>query len=204
MNFNVLLFLKHLILCSVCIYGDKLTEYVQKPVLVRACIDNATHAFIGCVVAEIILHSLKHQITHQQYYALLFVATIVSSLIDLDHFIVAKSLSLRDATHLDRRPFLHNSAICLVALILVILTKCVGSIKWSLFAVMMFIGFTTHHLRDATRRGIWFKVPFHDSNSPAVPYELYLLLVNIIPHLVHYLMQTTFSSVPKMKQIDLV
>ncbi|XP_052897649.1 transmembrane protein 267 [Anopheles moucheti] len=207
MNLNALLLLKHVILCCVCICGDKLTEYVQYPALLRACIDNATHAFIGCIAAEIILHSFKYQLARHEYYLLLFIGMIVSSFIDLDHFIEARSFSLQDATHLRRRPFLHNSAICLIMFMLLILTKRFGSIKCGLFTAMAFIAFTTHHLRDATRRGIWIKSPFQDSSSPALPYVVYLVLVNIIPHVINHLLQTTVSSsssVPKMRLVELV
>ncbi|XP_053665188.1 transmembrane protein 267 [Anopheles marshallii] len=207
MNFNALLFLKHVTLCCVCVFGDKLTEYVQNPALSRACIDNATHAFIGCVAAEIVLHSFKYQLARQEYCLLLFTGMIVSSFIDLDHFIEARSFSLQEATHLRRRPFLHNSAICVIILMLLILTKRVGSIKCGLFIAMAFIAFSTHHLRDATRRGIWIKLPFQDSSSPAIPYVAYLVLVNIIPHVIHHLLQTTLSnssSVPKMKLVEMV
>ncbi|XP_049293772.1 transmembrane protein 267 [Anopheles funestus] len=207
MNFKALLFFKHVILCCVCVFGDKLTEYVQKSALLRACIDNATHAFIGCVVAEITLHSLKYQVSHQEYCLLLFVALIVSSFIDLDHFIEARSFSLQDATHLDRRPFLHNSAICLATFLLLILAKRFADIKLTLFIAMVFIALSTHHLRDATRRGIWIKSPFQDSNTPALPYAVFLGLVNIIPHVVHHVLTNTFSSktnAPNMKLVELV
>uniref|UniRef100_A0A182SM89 Transmembrane protein 267 n=1 Tax=Anopheles maculatus TaxID=74869 RepID=A0A182SM89_9DIPT len=176
----------------------------QKPALLRACIDNATHAFIGCLATEILLRSLKYQITLQEYCVLLFVATGVSSLIDLDHFIEARSFRLQDATHLGRRPFLHNSAICIVILALLILTKRLERNRLSLFIGAVFIAFSTHHLRDATRRGIWIKSPFQDSSSPAVPYVLYLAFVNIIPHILAHLMQTTRSIVPKIKLVEMV
>uniref|UniRef100_A0A182XD02 Transmembrane protein 267 n=1 Tax=Anopheles quadriannulatus TaxID=34691 RepID=A0A182XD02_ANOQN len=204
MNWNLLLVLKYVILCCVCVIGDKLSESAQKPALVRACIDNATHAFIGCIVAELVLFNFKHQLTRQEYCWLLFVATIISSCIDLDHFIEAKSFRLQDATNLDRRPFLHNSTICVVIVILFILTKRASN-QLRMLIAMAFVAFSTHHLRDATRRGIWFKSPFQDSSSPAVPYVLYIAYVNIIPSVIVYLLQTTGSStVPKMRLVEVV
>ncbi|XP_035905906.1 transmembrane protein 267 [Anopheles stephensi] len=204
MNFNVTLVLKHVALYGVCVFGDKLTDLVQKPALLRACIDNATHAFIGCLAAEIFLQCLKYHISRQEYCFLLFVATAVSSLIDLDHFIEARSFRLQDATHLDRRPFLHNSAICVATFVLLMLTKRLERNRSSLFAAAIFIAFSTHHLRDATRRGIWIKTPFQDSSSPAVPYVLYLAFVNIIPHVICRLLQSTYSSVPKLRLVEMV
>ncbi|XP_050075591.1 transmembrane protein 267 [Anopheles maculipalpis] len=204
MNFNIVLVLKHVILCCVCIFGDKVTETVQKPALLRACIDNATHATIGCIAAEILLHSLKYHTKNQEYWFLLLIATVVSSLIDLDHFIEARSFRLQDATHLDRRPFLHNSAICVVTFVILILTKRLERNRYSLFISAVLIAFSTHHLRDATRRGIWIKSPFQDSSSPAVPYVLYLAFVNIIPHVLCLLLQTPYSTVPKMKLVEMV
>uniref|UniRef100_A0A182N7T4 Transmembrane protein 267 n=1 Tax=Anopheles dirus TaxID=7168 RepID=A0A182N7T4_9DIPT len=205
MNLNVALLIKHVILCLVCVVGDKLCETVQKPAILRACIDNATHAFIGCLAAEIILNSLKHYITRQEYCVLLLTATIVSSCIDLDHFIEAKSFSLQDATHLSRRPFLHNSAICVgIFIAFLVARRTVASTLLRLFIAMGVIAFSTHHMRDATRRGIWLKTPFQNYNSPAVPYVGYVAFVNMIPHAMIYLLQAAAVAVPKMKLVELV
>lgn len=58
--------------------------------LFRALIDNFVHASIGTVSA--LLFFLKMDITRQACVYNVLLCTIVSSLIDLDHFIVAKSV----------------------------------------------------------------------------------------------------------------
>ena len=86
----------------------------------------------------------------------LFVCGLISSIIDIDHFISAGSISLHAAINLSSRPFLHNS---LTLLILNFVLFCyflwfdVEKIKWSL---IFFIAWFTHHVRDANRHGLWF------------------------------------------------
>ncbi|XP_053676335.1 transmembrane protein 267 [Anopheles nili] len=204
MNLNFALLLKHVILCLACIGGDKLGEFVQKPALLRACIDNATHALIGCIVSVIVLNSGKIHVTKQDYWMFLFEATIVSSCIDLDHFIEARSFSLKDATHLDHRPFLHNSALCLFILgLLFAIIRFDGSVKLRLFIAMAFVAFSTHHIRDATRRGIWIKTPIFNKSSPALPYVAYIAFVNFVPHAIIYLLQVA-TPASKTKFVELV
>lgn len=39
---------------------------------------------------------------------------VLGSCIDLDHFLLARSLSLEDATHLTQRPWGHNFLACVL------------------------------------------------------------------------------------------
>uniref|UniRef100_A0A2M4BZQ0 Transmembrane protein 267 n=1 Tax=Anopheles marajoara TaxID=58244 RepID=A0A2M4BZQ0_9DIPT len=203
MFLNINLFLKHVVLLAVCIGGDKLGEGASKPALLRAFIDNATHALIGLIAGDIVLGSVKqHHLTRQEYCILLLEAAIVSSFIDLDHFIEAKSIRLQDATNLDRRPFLHNSAICVLIFILVIVLQRMDSNGLLSIASAMALGaFSTHHTRDATRRGIWFKVPYLETSTPAIPYTVYLALVSAIPHAISQLLRLTGRAHPQMSRL---
>ncbi|XP_035787468.1 transmembrane protein 267-like [Anopheles albimanus] len=203
MFLNINLFLKHVALLIVCIGGDKLGEGASRPALLRAFIDNTTHALIGLIVGEIVLNSVKqHHLTRQEYCIFLLEAAIVSSSIDLDHFIEAKSIRLQDATNLDRRPFLHNSAICVLICILVIVLQRMGSNGLLSIAVAMaLVAFSTHHIRDATRRGIWFKVPLLETSTMAIPYTVYLALVSATPHAISQLLWLTGSGHPQMSRL---
>ncbi|ETN60442.1 hypothetical protein AND_007952 [Anopheles darlingi] len=203
MFLNINLFLKHVALLIVCIAGDKLGEGASKPALLRAFIDNATHALVGLIGGEIVLNSVKqHHLSRQEYCILLLEATVVSSFIDLDHFIEAKSIRLQDATNLDRRPFLHNSAICGLILILVIMFQRMDpNGLLSIAGAMALTAFSTHHIRDATRRGIWVKVPLLDTSTPAIPYIAYLALVSATPHAISQLLRLTGSGNPQMSRL---
>lgn len=53
------------------------------------------------------------------------------------------------------------------------LLQCAGFMVWTAFA--------SHHLRDATRRGLWF-CPFGSTSS--IPYGLYIVLVCLVPYIV--------------------
>uniref|UniRef100_A0A2M3ZCS7 Transmembrane protein 267 n=1 Tax=Anopheles braziliensis TaxID=58242 RepID=A0A2M3ZCS7_9DIPT len=203
MFLNINLFLKHVALLIVCIGGDKLGEDTSKPALLRAFIDNATHAFIGLIAGELVLNGVKqHRLTRQEYCILLLEAAIVSSFIDLDHFIEANSIRLQDATNLDRRPFLHNSAICVLILILMIVLQRMDSNGLlSIAGAMVLAAFGTHHIRDATRRGIWFKVPLLETSTAALPYTVYLALVSATPHAISQILRLTGSAHPQMSRL---
>ncbi|XP_050095676.1 transmembrane protein 267 [Anopheles aquasalis] len=200
---NNTLILKHVALLIVCIGGDKLGEGSSKSALLRALIDNATHALIGLIVGDLVLNSVKqHHFTRHEYCILLLEAAIVSSFIDLDHFIEAKSIRLQDATNLDRRPFLHNSAICLLIFILVIVLQRTKSYSLlSIAGAMVLAAFGTHHMRDALRRGLWFKVPLLETSTPAIPYTVYLALVSAIPHAISQLLRLTGNVHPQMSRL---
>ena len=73
--------------------------------LVRALMDNASHftvAFISWFIA-----SYQTDDTSFSYKEVFFVG-LMASLIDLDHFLAAGSMSLDSAINLPKRPFLHN------------------------------------------------------------------------------------------------
>ncbi|XP_053687897.1 transmembrane protein 267 [Sabethes cyaneus] len=183
MSPTLLLLLKHALMLLVCIAGDKLPLVVQKPHLLRAVIDNASHAFIGLIATEIVVHHYKDQLAKHQMYGLIATGFVLSSVIDLDHFIEAKSLHLEDATSLNRRPFLHNSSIFLVLLgSIIVAVGLQQHVILSLWLSVTFVAFFTHQLRDAIRRGFWFRAPYLDYSTAPVLYWVYLTLTQLCPH----------------------
>lgn len=70
-----------------CVVGDKKVQSMSEP-LTKALIDNSTHAIIGLLSAIIVL------IDHWDSIYLAVVCMTVSSFIDLDHFLTAKSFKL--------------------------------------------------------------------------------------------------------------
>ena len=116
-----------------------------------------------------------------------------SCLIDVDHFVAARSLSLSAATHLTRRPALHAVASAfLVAALVARLTR----FRWGMLALTLLIG---HQLRDSTRRGLWLypsgelwgaagthhitQSPSPDApgSTPPVPFAAYLAALQVLP-----------------------
>lgn len=145
--------------------------------LLRALMDNSSHLLVGvlswCIIA---FPKLK-------FYEVLAVG-FFSSIIDIDHFISAKSFQLVDAISLENRPFLHNSLTLLLinlAIFFYVLIFNPTSMDW---ALIFFISWFSHHIRDANRRGIWFG-PIYTS-SP-ISDKSYLLIIMLLPLLLRYL-----------------
>lgn len=70
-----------------CLLGDKLVQATRDP-LVKAAIDSSTHALIGFFSAAVVLTE------HREKIHLAVACMVMSSLIDVDHFVMAKSFKL--------------------------------------------------------------------------------------------------------------
>lgn len=80
---------------GVCILGDYLVDINHHSSLIATAIfDNVTHATIGFLSAIILILQSNHRINRTEQYFLIAMDVLVSSLIDIDHFIIAKSLKL--------------------------------------------------------------------------------------------------------------
>ena len=109
-------------------------------------------------------------------------AGLFASLMDLDHFLAARSLRLKDATSPGGgtgRPFAHSLAFVVVATVL-------GGLFWrsrrsgAIFAVAGL----SHQLRDARRRGMWLASTPEGSaisTRPLVDWQYLLLLCVALP-----------------------
>lgn len=131
-----------LIACSVC----------------RCLLDTACHAFIGGVLWVSIIWQDNNFSNIIQFSGLcsnfnveILHAMICGSLIDLDHFISAGSLSLYAATHLTQRPFAHTLLFCCAFPLLL----CLLFRTERRASLMVFTAFLSHLLRDSVRRGLW-------------------------------------------------
>jgi len=91
--FNNLLL--HTLLGFVCLIGDKLLNVSSDHSLIKAVCDNVTHAFIGLLSSLIIVTYFKDRLSSYNSLFLIFLCFIISSFIDLDHFISAKSYKLQ-------------------------------------------------------------------------------------------------------------
>ncbi|KAK4871458.1 hypothetical protein RN001_016449 [Aquatica leii] len=106
----------------------------------------------------------------------------IASCIDLDHFVVARSFYLKDATSLKSRPPLHCTTVpVVIVFVLITIAYCQGT-KWLLRLLFIVLtAFFSHHTRDAVRRGFWL-YPF--GTTKAIPYFGYISLTIIIPYIV--------------------
>lgn len=208
-----LLFLNKRVIISIClvvicIFGDYLVELSANYRHVKAICDNLTHGLIGFFTALIILTELTISPTLREQLILITACAVSSSLIDVDHFIAAKSWHLKvipfffqhlnincndtgcrflflcwfcfwqDATSLSKRPVLHCTTIPVVATCLFYLLKGLKNFRINLWLAIVICAFLTHHTRDAARRGYWI-YPF--GSTKPIPYVLYILCSVLIP-----------------------
>ncbi|XP_023301345.2 transmembrane protein 267 [Lucilia cuprina] len=174
-----------------CLLGDNFVELTQHPML-KALADNATHAAIGALSGIAFAVQFYERTSHFFGWFLIFTCFACSSLIDVDHFIAARSWSLEDATNLMRRPFLHCSTFIFGLLLFYICNACLNYFKWSLFFGVLLCAFITHHTRDAIRRGYWF---YPWGHTDKIPYLAYILITIATPYVIGQLHALCRSSV---------
>jgi hypothetical protein len=141
-----------------------LSYYVLSNAYLRALTDNFTHGLIS-VLAASFLFGWTHR-------SLLILAFLAGSFVDIDHFIEVRSLSLDRVLHDQprNRPFLHNSLLLLIiTLIIFIFEHIFLRYQHISYALIFFLGWSTHHLRDAQRRGLTF-LPIGE--TPPIEYYL--------------------------------
>ena len=91
----------------------------------------------------------------------------------INHFCFQAALSLRS------RPFLHSTILTLMLCLILFVTGYTLNKGWiKLFAVSCSVACTSHHVRDGSRRGLWFP-PF--GSTPLIPYKLYLTITLVLP-----------------------
>lgn len=85
---------------GICIFGDYLVERNHESQILKAICDNTTHALIGLFSALIMILEANRRIGGIERISLIVICTIVSSFIDFDHFVVAKSIKLSVIFHI--------------------------------------------------------------------------------------------------------
>ena len=160
------------------------------PRVLAAIADNVSHAFIAWSVVRAFPSKPRVVPTSQSWlvYREQFVGWCLGSLLDLDHFVSARSLSLSAATHLSHRPLGHAVPVALAA------AFATGALFRSRRAgAVVAAAFMSHQLRDATRRGLWWCTPCVrtaasaywsiDYSTPPIPYWLYICILLLLPSL---------------------
>nr|XP_012234514.1 PREDICTED: transmembrane protein C5orf28 [Linepithema humile] len=158
----------------------------------RAIFDNATHATVGGLTwMLIVVLSRKPFVRNLNS---IFSCFLLASLVDVDHFIAARSWHIHDATHLQKRPFLHCTTVPILLWIFFIsLSSVFHSPMLEHTSWVILAAFLSHHIRDGTRRrGLWF-CPF--GSTRPIPYYLYVSLCMSLPYILHWFMnQHTFAQ----------
>ncbi|XP_012278053.1 transmembrane protein 267 [Orussus abietinus] len=169
---------------SICSYvGDQILKNGKNQAL-RAISDNLTHAIVGGLSWSLIVILSKKSLS-QNIFRILS-CFLVSSFVDLDHFIVARSWKLHDATHLERRPFLHCSTLPIIIWLFLLSISIMYNLpNTNDYAWIILAGFLSHHIRDATRRGMWF-CPI--GSTKPIPYPIYLCTSMAFPYILAWLM----------------
>lgn len=168
----------------ISILGDTCLKYTQTSVL-RALSDNLTHAIVGGLTWTLILVLSKESLV-QNLYSILF-SFALSSFIDVDHFLSARSWKLSDATSLSRRPFLHCTTVPIFLWFILILTSTTFNLpSLNHYSWIISASFLSHHIRDATRRGLWF-CPL--GSTQPIPYYAYIVISMTLPYILYWFMQ---------------
>lgn len=170
-----------------CLVADRLLQFsvIQQHTWLRALSDNAVHGVIGMWSWAIVIGIKKKTDLRE-----IVLAGFLASVIDVDHFLLAKSLSLKAALTLPRRPFLHCSTV-IPAVVLAL--KCAMHLfklkdSWCFLPWMVFLSWASHHIRDGLRHGLWV-CPF--GKTPPLPLWLYVASTASLPHVCSVAMYLT-------------
>ncbi|XP_046144289.1 transmembrane protein 267 [Osmia bicornis bicornis] len=174
-----------------------------KTVVARAIFDNATHAIVGGLTWAVILNLSNKSLI--QNFSSIFCCFCLSSFIDVDHFIAASSWKINDATHLEKRPFLHCTTVPITLwLMFNFYSNFLNHPRFGYYSWIILASFLSHHIRDGTRRGLWF-CPI--GSTQPIPYYLYLSMSMMLPHVLQWLMISSLyesKTYSNMTLIDIV
>ncbi|XP_044739131.1 transmembrane protein 267 [Chrysoperla carnea] len=135
--------------------------------------------------------------THSLQYFQVILCALIGSFIDLDHFLVAKTIYYREIQNNINRGIFHITTIPIVISVFMLLyaqkfvSDCINIVAW-----IILTAFLSHHIRDATRRG-FLMTPF--GSTPRVPYFCYIFLLLILPFLISYGEYLTTRLISKTK-----
>jgi hypothetical protein len=119
----------------------------------------------------------------------------LSSFVDIDHFIIARSFRIEDIFAPHPRGFFHCTSLTLTAFAMLLISGLYLHAWWLHTLAFIYLTATfTHQLRDGLRHGLWF-FPF--GSTRPVPYPVYLLILFIWPMICCYLIDLSGQLVIK-------
>lgn len=146
-------------------------------------LDNFVHGSVAGISWMIVLclDWDKRNVFTPFYACEVIIAIFIGCVIDVDHFLAAKSLRIQDALNLPSRPAFHSTSLIFLATFsLYAISKycfCLRRYPW-----VFFLSALQHHTRDATRRG-YSLPPF--GSTPPLPTILYLMITATLPFVIH-------------------
>jgi hypothetical protein len=161
-------------------FGRPLSVYILSNSYLRALTDNFTHGLVSVLATCFLFGWTRRE--------LLILAFLAGSFVDIDHFIEVRSLSLHRALYDQprNRPFLHNSLLLLIISLMMFAAEYFLCRSEQIsYSMIFFLGWSTHHLRDAQRRGLTF-LPLGET-SPIDYYLPIMCFVLITMKLFHLL-----------------
>ncbi|KAH9639463.1 hypothetical protein HF086_000001 [Spodoptera exigua] len=165
-------------------FGDVIVfrSKYSNSLLFRAICDVLVHGGLG-FLSSIIFFSIDNNYFSLDYDGTIHIilCTFFSSVIDIDHVFVAKSIYLKDMVNLKHRGIFHCTTFWLALTALLLLYSYIKKkIEVYMLSFMIFIAYITHHLRDGTRRGIWL---YPLGSTPPVDKRLYYFILGTFPHI---------------------
>lgn len=144
-----------------------LHSYFKTFPLLRAVWDNATHGLVAVICWMLTCGKFSCVTAWKES----LLCGVIACAVDVDHFIAAGSVKIKDVTNLKNRPFLHcTSVVLFVVVLLTAMAKLRGQAQLYRLGVIAFAAVFSHHLRDALRRGLWMW-PY--GSTPPVRLEVY-------------------------------
>ncbi|XP_013411603.1 transmembrane protein 267-like [Lingula anatina] len=138
----------------------------------RALSDNLTHGLIAAISWAIVIDGQADSPRGALLQILLCGA--LGSLVDVDHFLAARSLKLKAALSLPQRPPFHATTVIPVISLVILVTQRLTQTRHLPYLPLLFlVSWLSHHTRDAVRRGYWMW-PFGE--TPPLPYGTYVML----------------------------
>ncbi|XP_055945045.1 transmembrane protein 267-like [Argiope bruennichi] len=201
---NLIFYAKQIlyILCLLAVshYADSLInlEVIHKDISLRCVTDNLTHMCIG-IISWLIVCSYDSFTTNHIYQSLL--CGLFAGLVDLDHFLMAKSLKFKDAINLSSRPPFHNTTfVAMFAVSLILVMHFKGNELFENIGWYILVAAISHHLRDAQRRGLWL----WPCVTKPLNYSNYLILTYLFPLAIGSLLKVLNKNTLKGKKQDIL
>ncbi|SFD00843.1 hypothetical protein SAMN05421780_11917 [Flexibacter flexilis DSM 6793] len=163
-----------IILIAYCLISDYLIE--TRPIFKReywALYDGVVHGLVGVII---LLPFFKEYNLYN--FSLIF---FISTIIDIDHFILAGSFSVSDAINLPMRPITHSITFALIfGFWVFIFFRTQPFVFWIVFAAL-----TSHVVRDASSGLTLIFYPFSISKIPYFSYLLVEILLLYLSYFIH-------------------
>ncbi|XP_033725856.1 transmembrane protein 267-like [Pecten maximus] len=191
-NVNTIIF--EFLLYAVLSVGDFLLAREYENLVFRIFTDSLTHGLVGFFSWAIVI-DLRPLTSTQWVRGLLqcIICMGLSMVVDVDHAIMARSLNLNDLVSLPSRPYFHATTIIIpIAAILWTLGDVYKDSFYGIMCPLFITAWLSHHLRDATRRGLW--LPPFGSTPPLSP-SLYITMMMILPVAVLFLLRMSKSNI---------